>query len=257
MNDEVLAERREAGIFLIRLNRPARKHALTEAMYVELTRLLDEASRDTAVRVLMIAGDAESFCAGNDLEDFVLHPPRDEDSPVFRFLRALNRLEKPLIAVVNGHAVGIGTTLLLHCDLAYASAGARFKLPFVSLGCCPEGGSSLLLPRTLGQRQAAELLLLGETFGAEKARELGLINAVTGAPDAFAEALDAARRLAMQPPAALRLTKRMMKAANAETLDEVLVEEARRFCACLQGEEAAEALQAFVEKRSPDFSRFV
>ncbi|NVK43231.1 MAG: enoyl-CoA hydratase [Oceanospirillaceae bacterium] len=254
--DAVLGEKLEGGIFVIRLNRPTRKHALTKAMYIELSRQLEVAERDRTVRVLLITGSADCFCSGNDLEDFLQRPPRDENSPVFRFLRVLNRLQKPLVAAVNGHAVGIGTTLLLHCDLVYASAGARFKLPFVGLGCCPEGGSSLLLPRTLGQRQAAELLLLGNGFDAAKAQQLGLVNTVSDSPDALATALDSARQLAQQPPAAVRLSKRMMKAVDADTLDRVLVEEARQFCARLQSGEAAEALRAFAERRAPDFSRF-
>lgn len=236
------------------LDRPEKKNALTRAMYARLAEALDEAADDPQVRAVVISGADGSFTAGNDLFDFMTDPPRDESSPVFQFLHAVVRFPKPLIAAVEGVAIGIGTTLLLHCDLAFAAPDARFKMPFTDLGLVPEAGSSLLLPRLAGNARAAELLLLGETFGSETAREIGLVNAV--AADPLAAAMERAEALAQKPPAAVRQAKALLRAPLRERVMETIREEASLFIQRLQSEEAQEAFTAFMEKRAPDFSRF-
>lgn len=234
---------REDGIFHIEFNRPEKKNALTAPMYA-------------AVRVLLIHGQAEAFTAGNDLGDFLADPPRDMDAPVMRFLRELPLATKPVVAAVAGPAMGIGTTLLLHCDYVVAAENARFALPFVNLGLCAEAASSLLLPLLVGQRRAAELLLLGEPFGAPQALELGIVNRVVSPEQCLPAALDVARKLAAKPPLALRTTKRLMKHPWHEAVREAVDREARTFLQLLDSPEAKEGLQAFLEKRPPDFSHF-
>ncbi len=204
---------------------------------------------------MLITGGAECFTAGNDLKDFLDNPPTRPDSPVVEFLLALRAFAKPLVAAVCGPAVGIGTTLLLHCDLAYAGANARFHLPFVDLGLVPEAGSSLLLPQLLGQRKAAQLLMLAEPFGAEQALDYGFVNGVCAPEEVEGLARSKAMILAAKAPAALRLTKKLMKQAQADLIAATMDAELRVFGEQLQGPEAAEALQAFFEKRKPDFSR--
>lgn len=242
------------GVLRLTLDRPEKKNALTLALYEGLIAALDGAASDPAVRVAVVSGTGGHFTAGNDLGDFLRHPPTGESSPVFRFLRALTAFPKPLLAAVEGHAVGIGTTLLLHCDLAWAAPSARFRLPFVDLGLVPEAASSLLLPLAVGPKQAAAWLLFGEGFGAEEAARCGLVNGVVDDPLAYAE--ERARALAQKPPAALRLTKALLRRPHAEAVAATFNEEGRRFVAALAGPEAQEALAAFAEKRPADFSRF-
>lgn len=238
------------------LARPEKKNALTLAMYDALREALERAEADADVRVVLLHGTPEAFTAGNDLADFVLNPPRDEDSPVFRFLRALVAAEKPIVAAVAGPAVGIGTTALLHCDLVYAAPDARFALPFVNLGLCPEAASSYLLPLAVGLPRASAWLLLGEPFSAEEALRAGLITEVVPANELLAHATERAEALAAKPPASVRLTKRLLRTAHAEAVGRALETEAAAFRERLRSEEAAEAFQAFFEKRPPDFSRF-
>ncbi len=249
---EIVVERQEA-IMQIRLERPDKKNALTRAMYAGLTAALQEAQRDPAVRVAVLTGSGDSFTSGNDIADFLAAPPTGEDSPVFQFLAALCDFGKPLIAAVNGVAVGIGVTLLLHCDLIYVRAGATLQLPFVNLGLCPEAGSSLLLPRRIGYPRAAQLLLLGEPFSAEQALEWGLINDIgADAEVTLALAMQAAQRLARQPPDAARLTKALLKRADAEATRETIALESRHFVEQLDAPEAQAILRAFIERgRSP------
>ncbi|MBX3053800.1 MAG: enoyl-CoA hydratase [Caldilineaceae bacterium] len=244
-------------ILTIRLNRPAKKNALTLAMYAGITAALNRASADDEVRAVLITGSAECFTAGNDLMDFLNSPPTSPDSPVVQFLPTLRAFAKPLVAAVCGVAIGIGTTLLLHCDLAYAGTNARFHLPFVDLGLVPEAGSSLLLPQLLGQRKAAELLMLAEPFGAEQAVAMGFVNGVFEPEEVENVARSKALLLASKAPTALRETKRLMKAAQADLVASTMDAELAVFGAQLQGPEAAEALQAFFEKRKPDFSQMV
>ncbi|MEK1905051.1 MAG: enoyl-CoA hydratase-related protein, partial [Pseudomonas sp.] len=194
MSEHVLVER-EGGLLTLRLNRPDKMNALTRAMYSQMAEVLDAANADSSVRVVLITGGAECFTSGNDVADFLEVPPTTLDSPVFHFMRALFDFSKPVVAAVSGPAVGIGTTLLLHCDLVYVSHDAKLKMPFVNLGLCPEFGSSLILPRLLGQAKAAELLLLGESFNGEQAAQWGIASGVLqGGPATLAKAREMARR---------------------------------------------------------------
>ncbi len=246
---EILTER-EDGVLRVCIQRPDKKNALTLAMYAALTAALDEAARDSTIRVVVLTGGGDSFTSGNDIADFLAAPPNSQDSPVFQFLVALRQFEKPLVAAVNGMAVGIGVTLLLHCDLVYVRAGATLLMPFVNLGLCPEAGSSLLLPRLIGYPRAAELLLLGEPFGAEQALEWGLINGIGADADATLElALARARRLARQPAAAVRLAKKLLKRGEAEAVRETIAVESQHFINLLGSPEAMAALRAFVDRR--------
>lgn len=255
MSDNVLVSVEDRVCF-VQMHRPEKKNALTGAMYAALADAVSAAEADPAVRVLLISGTETVFSAGNDVADFAAGFSMDEGSPVVRFLDALVGAQKPVVAAVNGPAIGIGTTMLLHCDLVYAGRSARFQLPFVNLGLVPEAGSSYLLPRLLGHVRAAELLMLGEPFDAQTARDYALVNAVVADGETLPRARAAALALAAKPPAALRLTKQMLKQAEGDTLRRVIRAEAEQFRARLATPEAAEAFQAFLERRKPDFSRF-
>lgn len=254
MSGQVLA-RTEGRIARIELSRPEKKNALTAAMYAQLTEALVAAGRDPQVRVVLLRGSAECFTAGNDVADFLQRRP-GEASPVFGLFQVLPGLEKPVVAAVAGPAVGIGTTMLLHCDLVYAAADARFQLPFVPLGIVPEFGSTLLLPRLAGYQRAAKLLLLGQPFTAGEAMDAGIVNEVVSKEELFKKAEAAAASLAALPPESLRLTKRLMKQGGAKELEARIAEEGRLFVERLASPEAKEAMSAFLEKRKPDFSRF-
>lgn len=238
------------------LNRPERRNALTHAMYSALAEALHAADADSDVRVIRISGSAGHFSSGNDLGDFQQSPPRDLDAPVFRFLEALRTARKPIVADVRGVAVGIGTTLLLHCDLVYCDATARFQMPFTSLGLCPEGGSSLLLPYLAGLREASRLFMLGDVFDAETAQRHGIVNAVLPPDRLDADVEAVVQRLCAQPAAAIRLAKSLLRRADDGRLAEHMREEALQFMQRLDSAETAEAIAAFREKRAPDFSRF-
>ncbi|MDX1419409.1 MAG: enoyl-CoA hydratase [Rubricoccaceae bacterium] len=255
MTDHVRADTTD-GVLHLTLARAEKKNALTTGMYGQLADHLKAAAGDPRVRVTVLSGEGGTFTAGNDLGDFLQHPPTGEDSPVFAFLRAATAFPKPLLAAVEGHAVGIGTTILLHCDFVWAAPSARFLLPFVDLGLVPEAASSLLLPRAVGPRVAAEMLLLGDPIGAEDAARLGLINSVVPAEDLLDHTLENARALAAKPPAALRLTKALLRRPHAEAVAATLRQEGQLFVERLAEPEAQEALTAFMEKRRPDFSRF-
>ncbi|MFO7576527.1 MAG: enoyl-CoA hydratase [Pelovirga sp.] len=242
------------GILQIGIQRPEKRNALTLDMYDALTAALDSAEEEQQVRVIVLHGTPDCFTSGNDLADFAAHPPRSENSPVFRFLRTLCRTRKPLLAMVSGPAVGIGTSLLLHCDLVYADPTARFQLPFVNLGLCPEAASSYLLPRRIGPHRAAEMLLLGEMIDAEKALQYGLINQLFPAAELTHRVLAKAAQLAAQPPQSLRLTKALLKEPQADRVAEVMSKEGELFLRQLAGAEAQEAINAFLEKRKADFS---
>lgn len=243
----------EAGILQIRIDRPEKKNALNAAMYPVLVAALRSAEADDTVRVVLLTGTDDVFTAGNDIEDFLSGAALDESSPVGTFLATLAAFQKPLIAAVNGLAIGVGTTLLLHCDLVYAAESARFRLPFVDLGLVPEAASTLLLPRLIGHVRAAEYLLLCEGFDAPTARMLGLVNAVVPDVDLERIAHDMAHRLAAKPPAAVRLTKRLMKGQDVSVPIRI-AEEMQHFAERLRSPEAQEALTAFREKRPADFS---
>ena len=244
----------EAGVTTITLNRVDKKNSITAAMYATMADALDQAQADAAVRVVLLQGDVTIFSAGNDIGDFLNKPPAGEQSPVFRFLHGIAAFPKPIVAAVCGPAVGIGTTMLLHCDLVYAGDNAAFSLPFVNLGLCPEAASSLLLPQMFGYHRAAEALLLGEPFMAEAALEIGLVNRIVPPTEVNAMAQTQARKLAAKPLTSLVETKRLMKKGQAVQVAQQMDEEGAVFGRMLREPAAREAFTAFMEKRKPDFS---
>ena len=257
MNTSTLAEiavHVDAGVMTLTLNRLARKNSITAAMYAALADALELAKNDAAVRALVIQGHETIFSAGNDIGDFLNQPPSTPDSPVFRFLHGISTFPKPVVAAVCGPAVGIGTTMLLHCDLVYAGDNAAFSMPFVNLGLCPEAASSILAAQLMGYHRAAEALLLGEPFMAETALEMGLINRIVPPAEANALAQRQALKLAGKPLSALMETKRLMKKGNAAAIAERMAEEGVAFGRMLKEPAAREAFTAFMEKRKPDFS---
>jgi enoyl-CoA hydratase/carnithine racemase len=246
---ETLLLDRERGLLTVRLNRPGKKNALTRAMYSQLAQALATADTDPQIRAVLLTGSSDCFTAGNDIIDFLEQPPNDLDNPVFQFMLSLLDCRKPVIAAVAGPAVGIGTTLLLHCDLVYVSRDARLSMPFVNLGLCPEFGSSLILPRLLGQARAAQLLLLGEGFSGEQAVAWGI---ATEALDSGEAALTKAREVALRfeslPPDAVRISKQLMKASDREQLRKVIEEEGKLFTQRLRSPEAVAALSGFINR---------
>ncbi len=238
------------------INRPDKKNALTLAMYTALADAVREADGNPDIRVTLITGAGDSFCSGNDIKDFLNNPITDESSPVIQFVNTMIGARKPIVAAVNGIAVGIGVTMLLHCDLVYVAEGIRLQMPFVNIGLCPEAGSTFLLPALMGHRRAAELLLLGGPFDARRAVELGIANEAVPAGKLQQTALEAARRIAAQPPNAVRATKGLLRTALYDAVKSASVRESENFIPMLDGDEAKEALNAFMEKRKPDFSRF-
>lgn len=245
----------EAGVMTITLNRLERKNSITSAMYGAMADALATAAQDAAVRVVVLQGHETVFCAGNDIGDFLNKPPAGADSPVFRFLHGISTFPKPVLAAVCGPAVGIGTTMLLHCDLVYAGDNAAFSMPFVNLGLCPEAASSLLVPQMLGYHRAAEALLLGEPFMAEAALEVGLVNRVLPPTEANGYAQAQARKLAAKPLSSLVETKRLMKKGQQQAVAQQMQEEGASFGRMLREPAAREAFTAFMEKRHPDFSK--
>ena len=245
----------EAGVTTITLNRVDKKNSITAAMYGAMADALAQALADAAVRVLVIQGHSTVFSAGNDIGDFLNNPPSTPEAPVFRFMRAISSFPKPLVAAVCGPAVGIGTTMLFHCDLVYAGDNAAFSMPFVNLGLCPELASSLLVPQMLGYHRAAEALLLGEPFMAEAALEVGLVNRIVPPLEANSVAQAQARKLAAKPMTALIETKRLMKKGQASLVAQQMSEEGASFGRMLREPAAREAFGAFMEKRKPDFSK--
>lgn len=244
------------GVMEIRINRPERKNALTHAMYEAITAAMDEAAATPSIRVLLFAGTHDCFTAGNDMVDFLQNPPKGDNSPVMIFLRKLVEFEKPMVAAVNGPAVGVGTTMLFHCDMVVCARGARLQMPFTSLGLCPEAGSSLLLPMIIGHQRASQLLMLGDTIDGETAERFGIANLVCDDTDYLDVARQQCLRLAAQPAAALRLTKHLIKAPYIEQLRAHMRYEGDEFGKRLDSPEAREAMTAFMQKRKPDFSQF-
>lgn len=246
----------EGGVATITLNRPEKKNALTVEMYASLVEGLTRAEQDTAVRVVLLRGEGDNFTSGNDLKDFMNDPPSGFDSPVFQLLLKLVDFEKPLVAAVHGAAIGIGTTALMHCDLVYAREDAKLHMPFVNLGLCPEGGSSLLFPRLVGMQKATEVLFFGDAFGAEDAKDMGLVNEVFPAASFDEEVRGRVERLVAQPAAALRAAKELLRGRHREELKDVMMREGAAFIERLVSSEAGEAFSAFFEKRKPDFTQF-
>ncbi len=242
------------GVMTITLNRVDKKNSITADMYASMADGLAAAEADAAVRVVVFQGHETIFSAGNDIGDFLNAKPSAGDAPVFRFLRGIATFSKPLVAAVCGPAVGVGTTMLFHCDLVYAGDNAAFSMPFVNLGLCPEAGSSLLVPQMMGYHRAAEALLLGEPFLAEAAMEVGLVNRVVPPTEANAVAQAQARKLAAKPLSSLIETKRLMKKGQSAQVLAQIGEEAVSFGRMLREPAAREAFTAFMEKRRPDFS---
>ncbi|MGA1080644.1 MAG: enoyl-CoA hydratase-related protein [Steroidobacteraceae bacterium] len=243
----------ESGCAELVISRPERRNALTQEMYAALAAGLTAAQQDESIHALLITGEGGQFTAGNDLAEFLGEPSTDPDRPVVRFMRALAGFDKPVLAAVEGHAVGIGTTLLLHADFVYLAENARLSMPFVALGLVPEFAASFLVPRRVGHLRAAELLMLAEPLAASRALEWGLANAVVPPGQALAVARATAARLAALPLGGLRETKRLMKQAQAGMVAEVIQTELEVFGARLGGPEVREAVAAFREKRAPDF----
>ena len=244
------------GVAIIEIARPEKKNAITGAMYLAMAEALVLANADPLVRAVLIGGQPGIFTSGNDLEDFMQRPPSSEETPSRVFMKALMGCEKPVIAAVTGAAIGIGTTMLLHCDFVYVSDEARLAMPFVSLGLVPEFGSSLLVPQLMGNPRAAEKLLLGEPFTAEQAVECGIANAVLPAGEVMAHARRIAERFNALPPAAVRETKKLMRRARVASVPSAIEAESEVFRARLTSPEAKEAFGAFFQKRKPDFSQF-
>lgn len=245
----------ENGVLTLSFNRVDKKNSITAAMYGALADALVQAQQDKAVRVALVQGHESIFSAGNDIGDFLNRPPAGTESPVFRFLRAIATFPKPLLAAVCGPAVGVGCTMLFHCDLVYAGDNAAFSMPFVNLGLCPEAASSLLVPQMLGYHRAAQALLLGEPFGAETALEMGLVNKVLPPTEVNAYAQVQAQKLAAKPPSSLVETKRLMKQGQTEMVLAQMAQEGASFGRMLGEPAAREAFAAFMERRKPDFSK--
>ena len=254
MSTDILSHT-EHGVLTLTFNRLDKKNSITSAMYAALADGLAAAVSDTSIRVVLIQGHEAIFSAGNDIGDFLEKPPAGPESPVFRFLHGIAAFPKPLLAAVCGPAVGVGTTMLLHCDLVYAGDNAAFSVPFVNLGLCPEAASSLLLPQMLGYHRAAEALLLGEPFMAEAALEVGLVNRVLPPTEVSAYAQAQARKLATKPLSSLVETKRLMKKGQAQAVAAQMADEGASFGRMLREPAAREAFSAFLERRKPDFSK--
>ncbi len=244
------------GVCTIEIARPEKKNAITVDMYIAMATALREAMADAAVRSVLITGQPGIFTSGNDLEDFMKRGGAATDSPVYHFMHALVDCDKPVIAAVTGAAIGIGTTLLLHCDFVYVSDEARLAMPFTSLGLVPEFASSLLIPQLMGSRKAAEKLLLGDPFTAEEAVDCGIANAVLPASEVVNHARRVAERFNALPPSAVRESKKLMQRATASQVREAIEVEAELFVRRLSSPEAKEAFTAFFQKRKPDFSQF-
>jgi enoyl-CoA hydratase/carnithine racemase len=246
--NELLAERVDS-ILKVQFNRPAKKNAMTMAMYSGLADLLNEADHDDNVKVVLVCGAGDSFCAGNDLEDFAKNPPGPGDSPQARLIDALIKFSKPLVAAVHGVAIGGGTTMLTHFDFVYAAENTKFQIPFINLALVPEFGSSYSLPRQIGYLQAAELIMVGASFNAVRASEFGMVTAVLPEADVLAKASETAQVLARKPAVALRTCKELLKLPQRDQLEQAVVREMKEFAVRVRSEEAKTAFAAFFAKR--------
>jgi enoyl-CoA hydratase/carnithine racemase len=228
---------------------------MTSAMYITLADLFDSAAKDDGIRVVLWHGAGDSFCAGNDIGDFIKHPPGPGESPQARLMKALIDFDKPIVAAVQGAAIGGGTTMLTHCDFVFAGENAKFQMPFVNLALVPEFGSSCTIPARAGYLRAAELILTGQSFDAREAAELGVVTRVVPNQELLATATDTAQKLAQKPPAALRACKRLLRQSTREQLEQAVRLENEEFSERVRSAEAKEAFTAFLEKRRPDFTR--
>lgn len=240
----------ENQVLSISFNRAEKMNALTRGMYGELATELNSADKEFGIRAVIITSEGDHFTGGNDITDFLEHPPTAEDSTVAAFLASIHNFSKPLLIAVKGNAVGVGTTMLLHADIVVASQSAKFSLPFTSLGLVPEAGSSFLLPRLIGHHRAAELFMTGETFDADFAQEIGIVNYVT--PDAnaaYEKAREIALKIAKQPPQAIINTKALMKANVHDAVSTVMRAEFEIFALALQSDEARGAFMQFLNRK--------
>jgi enoyl-CoA hydratase/carnithine racemase len=253
MEDIVTAQ--SGSILRVQLNRPAKRNAMTSAMYVALAEILNKAAKDENTRVVLWHGAGDSFCAGNDIDDFLKNPPGPGESPQARLMEALVNFDKPLVAAVQGAAIGGGTTMLLHCDFIYAGESTKFQMPFINLAVVPEFGSSHIVPARIGHVHAAELILLGTPFDARRAVELGLVNQVISDNDVMARARETAEKLAAKPAAALQASKRLIKQPFREQIKAAMKAENEEFSLQVRSDDAKEAFNAFLEKRKPDFTK--
>ncbi len=251
---DIVTERSE-NILRIQLNRPAKKNAMTSSMYLTLADLFNNAAKDDEIRVVLWHGAGDSFCAGNDIEDFLNNPPGPGESPQARLMDALLNFEKPIVAAVHGVAIGGGTTMLTHCDFVYAGESAQFQMPFINLGLVPEFGSSCSVPARIGYIRAAELILLGERFGATRAAELGFVTRVIPDEILLTTATETAQELAHKPASALQACKRLMKWSTRQQVEDAIRAENEEFASRVRSAEAKEALRAFFEKRPPEVKR--
>jgi enoyl-CoA hydratase/carnithine racemase len=252
--DEIITER-SGSILRVELNRPAKRNAMTSGMYLALAEIFKDALKDDRTRVMLWHGAGSSFCAGNDVEDFLKNPPGPGESPQARLMNALLDFDKPLIAAVQGAAIGGGTTMLTHCDFVYAGESAKFQMPFVNLAVVPEFGSSCSIPASIGHIRAAELILLGLPFDAKRAADLGFVTQVVSDQNLLATATETARKLAAKPASALQASKRLMKRSFREQIKAAIKAENEEFSAQVRSQDAKEALTAFLERRAPDFSK--
>jgi len=248
-----IIKERSGSILRVQLNRPAKKNAMTMSMYVTLADILNDAAKDEQVHVVLWHGAGDSFCAGNDVEDFLKNPPGPGESPQARLMNAFINFDKPLIAAVQGAAIGGGTTMLTHCDFVYAGEPAKFQMPFINLGLVPEFGSSCSVPIRIGHIRAAELILLGLPFDAKRAAELGLVTQVVPNEKLLAIATETAEKLAAKPPRALQACKRLMRRSTREELERAIKLENEEFSTRVRSAEAKEAFTAFIEKRAPNW----
>src|SRR6201988_1237207 len=254
--DEIVTEG-AGSILRIQLNRPKRRNAMTSGMYVALADILKNAARDERTRVVLWHGAGDAFCAGNDVEDFLKNPPGPGESPQAQLMNALTEFDKPLIAAVQGAAIGGGTTMLLHCDFVYAGESAKFQMPFINLALVPEFGSSSIVPARIGHLRSAELILLGSPYDARRALELGLVTQVVPDQELLSTATATAQKLAAKPAGALQASKRLMKQPFREEIQAAMKAGKEAVSAQVRSEDAKEALTAFLEKRKPDFTRNV
>jgi enoyl-CoA hydratase/carnithine racemase len=252
--DDIITEH-SGSILRVQLNRPTKRNAMTSAMYLALADIFNEAANDDNTRVILWHGAGDSFCAGNDIEDFLKNPPGPGESPQARLMKALVNFDKPVVVAVQGAAIGGGTTMLTHCDFIYAAENTHFQMPFINLAVVPEFGSSYSVPARIGHVHAAELILLGAPFDARRAAELGMASEVVSDKDVLARATETARKLAAKPAAALQASKRLMKQPFREQIKAAMKAENEEFSAQVRSQDAKEAFTAFLEKRKPDFTR--
>jgi enoyl-CoA hydratase/carnithine racemase len=254
--DEIVTER-SGSVLRVELNRPAKRNAMTSSMYVTLANIFNDTAKDERIHVVLWHGAGDSFCAGNDIEDFLKNPPGPGNSPQAQLMNAFVELDKPLVAAVQGAAIGGGTTMLTHCDFVYAGESAKFQMPFLNLALVPEFGSSCSIPARIGHVRAAELILLGLPFDARRAADLGLVTQVVPDQNVLAAATETASKLATKPASALQASKRLLKRPFREQIKAAIKAENEEFSAQVRSADAKEALTAFLEKRLPNFNRAV